>query len=293
METTEDRNHNEFITVFDLDGCISDDRWRSQRVPKDAKTAAEWTHYHEGCGDDMPLDTGAALLREHIKEGDFILFATGRPFTYADKTSEWIQRHFKIEPFKDFTILMRKPDDERPSIDLKNEFITFIARHAMESKKQIRIAYDDKADVVDLYNKSGIKANVLNAVGLHTPETAQAIQEDVAQVERILTQDRLQTLLTEAPRTDYMDVPAMLRDLATMFEAKNQVYGNSGLKVGAVMAALFPDGWTLNTEAEFRMFSHLERVVAKLVRFVNSDLTHKDSIQDLAVYAAMCAAEVQ
>jgi hypothetical protein len=283
--TAPDRVLNGLITVIDLDGCVSDDRWRQQRIKKDAKmTNEDWDHYHIDCDKDPVLEPGAGLLRGHIDEGDYIIFATGRPHTVADKSSEWIVRNFGIKAMQDFTLIMRGPEDHRNAVILKNEMVTFIARHAMQSKRTVKVAYDDRPDVVEMYIKNGIEAKVVDSDGIRAFEEAKAVAEDVAAVERILSEDRA--------RQDYNDVPTILQEMGDLFRERNGLYGNSGINVGAVMSALFPNGANPRTAADFRMFSHLERIVAKLVRFVNSGMTHEDSIKDLAVYAAMVAAEV-
>lgn len=282
------RQLNAFVTVFDLDGCISDDSGRLHLIKPGANKPEDFAAYHAECLNDKPLDVGAAFLNTHIRDGDFIIFATGRPFNYAEQTGQWITKHFGIQPFADFTIVMRRPEDSRPAVELKSEFVSFIARFAMEAKKQVKIAYDDRQDVVAMYEASGMVARVLDGDGCREHGApSPAVAEDIATVEAIMKEDRAQA------RTDYGDVAGTLRDMASTFAATNEVYGNSGIKVGQIMAILFPNGITIQHEADFRVMAHFERVVAKLVRFVNSGMTHHDSVYDLSVYAAMIAAELK
>ncbi|USN16396.1 polynucleotide kinase [Luteibacter phage vB_LflM-Pluto] len=92
-------------------------------------------------------------------------------------------------------------------------------------------------------------------------------------------------------RRSYDDVSDLLINMGKTFAERNKKYGNNGIKVGDVMKVLFPDGITVNSEADHRMHHLFNLVIVKLTRFVNSGLKHADSIHDLAIYAAMCEAE--
>lgn len=79
----------------------------------------------------------------------------------------------------------------------------------------------------------------------------------------------------------------ILAEMADTFRERNKVYGDNYKRVGAVMAAMFPDGIQLKEEDEFNRWHLFELIIVKLTRFANSGLTHKDSIHDAAVYSAM------
>lgn len=79
-----------------------------------------------------------------------------------------------------------------------------------------------------------------------------------------------------------------LRRLADLFEAKNKEYGAGYKKHGHVMAALLPEGISLDGSEEFARFAVFNLMVVKMVRYTaNFSSKHKDSLDDLAVYAAM------
>lgn len=79
----------------------------------------------------------------------------------------------------------------------------------------------------------------------------------------------------------------ILAEMAETYRERNKVYGDNYKRVGAVMQAMFPDGVDLKTEEDFNVWHLFELMVVKMTRFANSDLSHEDSIHDLAVYAAM------
>lgn len=83
------------------------------------------------------------------------------------------------------------------------------------------------------------------------------------------------------------DASVILDDMSDTFRERNKVYGDNYKRVGDVMAALFPNGVVLRTPEDFNRWHLFELKIVKLTRFAVSGLTHKDSIHDDAVYAAM------
>ena len=79
----------------------------------------------------------------------------------------------------------------------------------------------------------------------------------------------------------------ILDSMAETFRERNKVYGDNYKSVGAVMTALFPGGVSLTTKEQFLTWHLFELMIVKLTRFANTEMTHKDSIHDAAVYAAM------
>jgi len=79
----------------------------------------------------------------------------------------------------------------------------------------------------------------------------------------------------------------ILAEMAETFRERNKVYGDNYKRVGDVMVALFPEGVELKTQEDFNTWHLFELMIVKITRFANSNLKHKDSIHDAAVYAAM------
>lgn len=84
-------------------------------------------------------------------------------------------------------------------------------------------------------------------------------------------------------------VPDALRGLAALYEGRNALYGDNYKWFGNAMAGLFPDGLHLKTVEDWNRIGVLIQVVAKLTRYTNqwSAGGHKDSLDDMAVYAQM------
>lgn len=304
------RTINSNIAVFDIDGCISDDVWRRGRIPEGASQCAEYDHYHAGCGDDATLVAGGTRLQQHIDNGDFIIFATARPFKVAELTINWLRSRFDIEPQQDFMVLMRKDADNRSAVEVKREMLGYVQTYAKESGRQVIAAYDDRLDIIEMYTEAGWPASILDSAGGRFVPSKQAaanergealgtlIDGTMTNVEAIRAQG-LATLasqdkqpkevfdpnkfLATAPRT----AADVLEDAANLFRERNANYRDNAVLVGQLMRVLFPEGVVIRTEADHHFYHLFELMIVKLTRFVKSDLKHKDSIHDLAVYAAM------
>lgn len=133
--------------IFDLDGCIADDRRRRTLISKG------WDSYHEDAIND-PVVNGD-VLRNHIKAGHFIEFVTARPEKYREATRHWIANHFGVHAFNS-NLWMRPEEDHRDSVELKREVVT---KHIVA--EAVVAAYDDREDVVEMYRSLGIPATVL------------------------------------------------------------------------------------------------------------------------------------
>jgi hypothetical protein len=86
-----------------------------------------------------------------------------------------------------------------------------------------------------------------------------------------------------------MSADQILANAAETFAERRKVYGDNYKRVGAAMAALFPNGVELKTADDHNRFHILMLVIVKLSRYcVNWEKGgHQDSIHDAAVYCAM------
>lgn len=83
-------------------------------------------------------------------------------------------------------------------------------------------------------------------------------------------------------------VPEILRAASQTFEARNAVYGDAYKRFGSLMRVLFPEGLPpIQSEAEANKLGVLCQMFNCFIRFTNSGMTHRDSMHDLIVFAAM------
>lgn len=90
------------------------------------------------------------------------------------------------------------------------------------------------------------------------------------------------------PNHDLHVSPAnVLVTMADTYQERSKMYKNNYKQIGAVMAALYPDGVTLKTKDEHNRFHLFLMMQIKMTRLVNMDLNHQDSCHDIGVYSAM------
>lgn len=75
---------------------------------------------------------------------------------------------------------------------------------------------------------------------------------------------------------------------AETFRSRNAQYGDSWRRFGAVAAALFPNGVTIATEADWARWGVLFHIIDKISRYAGAP--HADSAHDIINYAAMLEA---
>lgn len=83
----------------------------------------------------------------------------------------------------------------------------------------------------------------------------------------------------------------ILCEMAETYRERNKVYGDNWRKVGDFLAALFPNGVTLEKPEDHNRYHFLVMIAVKLTRYAqNWDRGgHEDSLLDSAVYSAILA----
>lgn len=307
------------VAIFDLDGCVSDDEWRLGLIKdgaRDGDAHDKFEDYHLHLLNDRPLNCGAELLRLAVRTGVKIVFITARPENHYLNTKLWFEKRFGFVEKVEYLLYMRLKGDTRTSVELKRDAIRKVKSEARGNGMEIVAAFDDRQDVIEMYQEEGIYAAVLDSKskylgnngisGYRNEEQNETVHVPFGIVQSMLSSakfdfkkkvDMLSRTTKEPAGNIAIPEPLtakvrctedILEAAAATFRERNAVYGSSSIKVGQVMSILFPNGYTCRTDADHRMMDHFNRVIAKLVRFVNSDLTHEDSIHDLCVYAAMC-----
>jgi hypothetical protein len=125
------------IVVFDIDGCISDDRHRLHLKPN-------WDSYHALAHLDPPMNL------DRLTHG--VVFITARPEKYRKATEAWLNKHLDIK----WELLMRPEGNSMTSPDLKLWLLT-----GRTSPWGVIKAYDDREDVLEAYQALGIKTELL------------------------------------------------------------------------------------------------------------------------------------
>lgn len=241
------------VAIFDLDGCISDDRHRRKLSDESSFTA-----YHSLATKDKAAHV--ALARRWAEVADKVVFLTGRPERFRQDTMEWIDRELAL-PHR-YGLYMRPEDNHQSQVNVKGEL--FAQMMAELKSPDVMAAFDDREDIIAKYRSIGIVAHILRV-------------EDNELDDVFLYP--LEVMLTT--------VPGVLSAAAATFQERNAKYKDAWKQVGPVLKALFPEGVSLKTSDDHTRYHLLMLMVVKMTRFANSRMEHADSMRDAAVYAAM------
>jgi len=88
---------------------------------------------------------------------------------------------------------------------------------------------------------------------------------------------------------------AALQNAVDTFAARGSIYRDNHQRAGATLAALFPQGVTINSQDDHERFALMMLLIVKLTRYAVEwgNGGHKDSIHDTMVYAAMLEARTK
>lgn len=246
--------------ILDLDNCISDDGWRVKLIDHSKTGREKHTAYHQACGADKFCNQD--LLRVYP-----IIIFTSRPKACESMTTAWLRSH-DIHP----EIMMMRPEgNEDSDVDLKRGFL----KEILIDYEDIECAYDDRPDVVAMYRLQGLKAEVL---AIHDDKKA-SFEQAMSRFDNL---DKDDTLDDIRKRT-----LLIFDEMKQTYQERGKVYGPNFLMVGEVMRSFYPDGIKLKTAHDFVVWHLFELLIVKLTRFSNSQLSHVDSIHDVAIYAVM------
>jgi hypothetical protein len=124
--------------ILDLDGTISDDRWRLPLIDHTADDP--WAAYHAVCGED------ALIHAEILETAHPILVITSRPESVRRQTEDWLARH-GIVPM---AMYMRPNGCDWSAAVLKPRLLWMALR---DYNAEIECIYDNEPFVLDGYHK--------------------------------------------------------------------------------------------------------------------------------------------
>lgn len=125
------------IVMFDIDGTLA--HMNGKRGPFDWKRTDV----------DDPDRTVMNTFKDHMTLGHRIFVLSGRSDEGREPTEQWLDFYgLKYEK-----LLMRKKDDFRPDNQVKEE----IYNHYIKGKYNVKVIYDDRQQVVDMWRSLGLK----------------------------------------------------------------------------------------------------------------------------------------
>lgn len=141
------------MIILDLDNTIADDSWRIEHIDWECENPDGRYHiYHLLAAFDE-------IGNKHLFEGkERIVIMTARPTFYAPITIEWLKRNGLVE----FELYMRPDGCELHSSELKRAQLHHMFQFRGVKPEEIECAYDDRPDVIEMYKKNGVNAELVS-----------------------------------------------------------------------------------------------------------------------------------
>lgn len=138
--------------ILDLDNCVSDDQHRIGLIDWSQKDPHQrYLKYHQACYKDQ-------FSNRHLvyDTNDTLLICTARPVVVRLVTEQWLTNHGIAYQH----LLMRNNDNHTSSLELKSRQLDWLLGLYSIDLEDITSAFDDRADVVQMYCRRGINAQV-------------------------------------------------------------------------------------------------------------------------------------
>ena len=161
------------VVVFDLDGCICDDRHRLHLKPGHGAEDEDWRHYHDEGEYDAIMN--ADIVNAYIADQVPILIVTARPERYREATEAWLKEYLPdLTHLSIWRVPMRPKNNVMGSAELKIHLVETMTGHPI----WIRKAYADRVDVLRAYAEYGVATQFLSYAPVQTvPEILNTIAE--------------------------------------------------------------------------------------------------------------------
>ncbi len=139
--------------IFDIDGTLANISHRLHFIQGEKK---DWESFYSAMDKDQPIYEITLLLRLLIlttmTDTEYkVVFVTGRPEKYREKTMKWLDNIVHIENLNE-RLFMRKDGDHRQDYVVKREIVG-----KLREQGSIRMAFEDRDQVVQMYRSLGIR----------------------------------------------------------------------------------------------------------------------------------------
>ncbi len=132
--------------IFDIDGTVANPKNRLKYLEKPNKNFSLFMYHMK---DDTRIEPVKYIYDLLLKDGNNIIFASGRNENYRDMTEEWLLKHGFIDYQK---LYMRKEKDNRPDKIIKRE----LYQEMLDDGFKPTICFDDRLSVVKMWKEIGV-----------------------------------------------------------------------------------------------------------------------------------------
>ena len=130
--------------ICDIDGTIADNNHRQSLLNNN-----NWDKFFLEMKNDLPIYPVINKVMDESRDGNEIIFLTGRPSNYEKETNEWLKKYFTFE----YKLVMRRENDRRNKLIVKKEL--FLNNFSVN---EIDYVIDNDAELLHQWKELGLKA---------------------------------------------------------------------------------------------------------------------------------------
>ena len=127
------------LVICDIDGTVADNNHR-QKILKEYK---DWDSFFDLMHLDKPIWKIINLVKRLHKDNKKIVFITGRPERYREKTTCWLQEYFQFDIF----LYMRDDNDKENKLISKLKIF-----EDNFSEDKIYLVIDNDSSLLDMWD---------------------------------------------------------------------------------------------------------------------------------------------
>ena len=141
--------------IFDIDSTLSSTAHRERYLEE---KPPDWSGFHGAMVLDAPLMHTVRKLQEHRDRGDKIILLSMRPERFRRYTERWLDSM----GIKYKEMFLRPENEYIRGVDAKLR----IYKEQIEPKYDVIAAYDDRQDIVEMWEAAGVRGRLVTDPGL-------------------------------------------------------------------------------------------------------------------------------
>lgn len=149
------------IYIFDLDGTLSDNRWRRKLLEE---KEINFAGFEVMCEEDKCHKNVVRIHNILAEKFHKIIYMTARKEKHRKSTLRWLNKNVRLGAYEDriseAPLYMRKDDDNRDDTLVKMGFISDLL--STYDKSEIYGIFDDRTKVVKMWQSLGLPVFQVN-----------------------------------------------------------------------------------------------------------------------------------
>lgn len=135
------------IILCDIDGTVANNDHRQHYL----EGKKDWDGFFSELSNDVPIYSIIEKVKNHQSEGKDIIFLTGRPERYREKTELWLKKYFDFK----FKLLMRKDKDLRDKVIAKEELL----KESSIQSAFIHLVFENDEDLIKYWKAKEVSVH--------------------------------------------------------------------------------------------------------------------------------------